>query len=349
MPSVLLAALPGSDPAGRRAIQDAVLSGLPNHDVREMGTFGDAASLWNAARRSAGVVVAGASLSDSRQAHRNGGPGSAASVSTLTRRPLALVGVGAGTLDRPSASARARWIVGRASLTLLADESSAAHLAAAGAPTPLRISADPAWLVLNPSGPTPARDESVAVALDGGLGPAVESALEAALITVARAGRRVRIVPWAGSASTDAALGSRLARAVGTEVPGAAAIEPTPVTLPEAAALFADAYAVVAFRYRAIHAAAAAGVPIVAVAVEERLAALGTRLGQVVVAPSHLGTALPIALERIEPWGGPNAATVQEEIIRARAGMRLLRLVMEPDAVGPAEVDHLPLSPEPWL
>jgi hypothetical protein len=189
----------------------------------------------------------------------------------------------------------------------------------------------------------------VVVVLDGRLPRLVERSLGAALVTVARAGRPVRLVPWCGANSADAAMASRLARAINADVPASASVEPGPATMSDAAVLCSDAHAVVTFRYRGVHAAAAAGVPVVGTGADPRTAVLATRLGQPVVAPIDLPTSLPITLERIGPGSVPSRGAVQGETDRAQAGMRLLRLVFEPDAVGAAEVDHLPLVPVPWL
>ncbi len=344
MPSVILGGLCASDPAGSRAVRDAVLQGLPNHDLLDFAAFPDVASVLGAARRSAAVISAGTRLTPVRSS-----AGRAALVSGLARRPLALLGVTSGPIHGPMAGRAARWAVHRADLLLLADEGSAAHLAAAGAPTPMRVSADPAWLVLHPAASPPLRGENVAVVLDGRVLRAVEGALAAALVTVAGAGRPVRLVPWGGPGSADAAMASRLARAIGESVRGAVMVEPAPATLADAASLVADAHAVVALRYRAVHAAAAAGVPVVAVAGDPRLEALAGRLGQPVLSPLALSSRLPIALERITPASVPSPAVVEDEIGRARAGLGLVRLVVEPEAVGAADVDHLPLVPVPWL
>lgn len=335
MPSVLLGGLSGSDPAGSRAVRDAVRLGLPNHEVRDLpAPLGQKGSLA-ATRRSAGVVVAGAGLTPATAA--------VGALAKLAGRPLALLGVGSGPIEGRVWAAAVRGTVGHADLMLLGDVQSAGHLAAAGVPTPMRVGADPAWLSLGLARGHDVRDDSVAVALDGRVGLAVEHNLADALATVAGAGRRVRLVPWAGADSLDGAMAHRLATVIG---PGAA-VEPAPTSLQEAASLLADAHAVVALRYRAVHPAAAAGVPVIGVATDPRIAALAHRLGQSALAPDELAVQLPIALERAER--GPAPATVREEMLRAESGLRLLRLILEPEAVGADEVDHLPLVPVPWL
>jgi polysaccharide pyruvyl transferase WcaK-like protein len=61
------------------------------------------------------------------------------------RRPLALVGVGAGDLAGAAAPRLARLVVHAADLLILRDDESAALLAEAGAPVPMRVGADAAW------------------------------------------------------------------------------------------------------------------------------------------------------------------------------------------------------------
>lgn len=337
MPSVLLAGLSACDRAGSRAVRDAVRQGLPNHDVVELPPAWVGKSQIGAARRSDGIVLAGAALTPATVV--------AAVLASLAACPLALLGVGAPPLAGRVRSALVRRTVARSDLMLLADEQSAHHLAAAGAPTPMRVSADPAWMALGLMSARAVRDDSVAVILDGRVGPAVEHNLADALATVTGAGRRVRLVPWAGADSLDAAMAHRLATALGA----GAAVEPAPASLPEAASLVADAHAVVALRHRGVHPAAAAGVPVIGVGVDTRIFALAGRLGQTAVDPQDMSTTLPIALEQVDRHGPPSPATVREEMLRAEAGLRLLRLILEPDAVGADEVDHLPLVPVPWL
>ena len=71
-----------------------------------------------------------------------------AAATRTMRKPLALVGVGAAPLRGRGARALARSIVRAADLLILRDEESAGHLAAIGAPTPVRVGADPAWTLL---------------------------------------------------------------------------------------------------------------------------------------------------------------------------------------------------------
>jgi polysaccharide pyruvyl transferase WcaK-like protein len=61
------------------------------------------------------------------------------------RKLLAIVGAGAGSLDGRVAPRLARSMVRAADLLVLRDDESADRLAAAGAPAPMRVGADPAW------------------------------------------------------------------------------------------------------------------------------------------------------------------------------------------------------------
>jgi polysaccharide pyruvyl transferase WcaK-like protein len=294
------------------------------------------------------VVVAGESLTPSI------GAAAAAVVSArMVRRPVVLLGIGCGPIETSGAASMARWVIGRADLMLLSDEGSAAHLAAAGVPTPMRVAADPAWVALRGVDAAGPRGESTLVALDGKAGPTVEKGLASALSVMAGRGHRIRLLPWAGPGTEDAAMASRLRAAVAQSSSrvetGSVTVEPAPATLSEAAAMCADARVVVALRDRAVLAAAAAGVPVVGVGTDPPIAALGRRLGQTVVAPAALASALPEAVQRVRPSSAPSPATVKEEMVRAEAGLRLLRLVLEPEAVGAAELDDLPLVPVPWL
>lgn len=342
MPSILLAGRRGADPAGSHAVLEAASRALPNHEVRLSTGSGGARARLEAARRSACVVVAGESLTPSI-----GAVAAAVVAARMVRRPVVLLGIGCGPIETTRSASVARWVVGRADLMLLSDEGSAAHLAAVGVPTPMRVAADPAWVALRGFDAVGQGGDSTLVVLDGHGGPAVEKGLASALSEMARRGQLIRLLPWTGPGTADAAMAARLHAVVARC--GSVTVEPAPATLPEAAAMCAAGRAVVALRDRAILAAAAAGVPVVGVGKEPRMAALGRRLGQTVITPAALAAALPEAVQRIRPSSAPSPSTVKEEMVRAEAGLRLLRLVLEPDAVGAAELDDLPLVPVPWL
>jgi polysaccharide pyruvyl transferase WcaK-like protein len=342
MPSVLLAGLCASDPAGNRAVTEVIDGGLPGHEIVRADRAQSAESLLREARRCAAVVMAGTAIGSTASSLRL-----AALASAAGHRPLACVGLSVDPVRRASTATLARRALGRAALLLLADEQSAEHLAATGMPLPLRVAADPAWLALTPVPRQGGAGEHVVVVINSRVGWQLERALAAALVTVARAGRQVRLVGWQDPGGDDDEMISRLVLNVLAEVPNGAVKEEAPSSLSEAAARFADAHAVVALRRRAVYAAVAAGVPVVAVPSEPGMASAAWRLGQVTVG-RNLTTALPVALERVGN-DVPAAAPVGAEMARAEAGVRLLRLLLEPEAVSAADVDHVPLVPVPWL
>jgi polysaccharide pyruvyl transferase WcaK-like protein len=128
-------------------------------------------------RRADSVVVAGGTIFKSLHPSCGRPPlallrrtAALAAVTRALRKPLALVGVGAAPLQGASARGLARAIVRAADLLILRDDESAGHLAAIGAPTPIRVGADPAWILL----PDPEADGSVLMRSASGLHAAVE-------------------------------------------------------------------------------------------------------------------------------------------------------------------------------
>jgi polysaccharide pyruvyl transferase WcaK-like protein len=273
---------------------------------------------------------------------------SALGVATATRamrKPLALVGVGAGALPGRSARSLTRSIVRRADLLVLRDEDSARVLADAGAPPPFRVGADAAWTTLDAPAQPSAQGDAVIVALSrlaGGAGLARRLAL--VLAPAARAGLRVRLQPWQLPWDRD------LARSVAASVDADVEIVPPPADLADARNLFAGARLVVALRFHALMAAAAAGTPAVAVAHEPKLSGLGRRLGYTVVEPTGppepLGQAILAAADR--PPASAEAIAVERA--RAEQGMALLRVVLSGGRSDEsAAVEGLDLVPETWI
>jgi polysaccharide pyruvyl transferase WcaK-like protein len=266
-------------------------------------------------------------------------------------KPLALVGVGAGELDGPVARRAVRQIADRCDLLVLRDEESADVLEAAGAATPLRVGADPAWVLFDeaPTRADSAQGDRVVVALSHlAAGRNLARDLAAGLEPLAAAGLRIELQPWQSHAdglTDDAELAERIA----AHLPGAELVV-APTDLIDAAEGFMSARLVVGLRFHALVAAAAAGVPFVAVAHEPKLSALARRLDQRAVPPAAVaGHLAPAALAAVAA-GPPTRASVNAEIESADASLQLLRVLLSAgrSAESP-RVDGLKLVPEEWL
>jgi polysaccharide pyruvyl transferase WcaK-like protein len=271
-----------------------------------------------------------------------------AAVTRALRKPLALVGVGAAPLVGRTARALTRSIVRAADLLILRDEESAAHLAEAGAPTPIRVGADAAWTLVPEAQPAPGggEDRPVAVALSHlAGGPDLASRLAAGLRPVVDSGVPVRLDPWQpdGDAELAAAVATRLDDPCVT-------VTPPPADLDEARASMTGARLVLAQRFHALVAAAGAGVPVLAVAHEPKLEGLARRLEQ----PAVAADAPPATLagEVLRAVDGPPAApeAIERERASAEEAFRLLRVLLARGRSDEAaDVDGLALRPEEWL
>jgi polysaccharide pyruvyl transferase WcaK-like protein len=269
-----------------------------------------------------------------------------AGVTRALRKPLALVGVGAGALRRPSARVLARAIVRAADLLILRDDESAAALAAIGAATPMRVGADAAWTLLpDPPARGGPRPGPVVVALShlaGGRG--LGEWLAAGLRPLVDAGVPVRLDPWQppGDASLAAAVAARLGER--------AELAPPPADLGAARAAMTGARQVVALRFHALVAAASAGTPALAVAHEAKLAGLARRLGQPAVDPGASPAALSAAVRAALDSMPPAPAAIRRERTLAEDGFRLMRVLLARGRSDEAaQVDGLALRPEEWL
>ncbi len=262
------------------------------------------------------------------------------SARTLGRR-VAAVGVGVGQLPDPVSRWLARELVRRIDLLVLRDEESAHLLRNCGAPTPFRVGSDPAWTLLNPPLHTggrhntesrhSGRDDTILVALShlAASGRELWSLLDRladALTEQAADGLQVLLQPWqvGTSGMDDHAIASYLhARLDGSIV------LPPPADLTEARASAASARLLVAMRFHALVAGAAAGAPVVAVAHEAKLAGLARRLGQPAVRTDASTGELAAAMRRARSAGGTAPASVQAETAQAEEGFRLLRLLID--------------------
>ncbi len=355
MPSVLLPGVTGRDPVGERALVGAFRSALEGHELLASPASPVRASLSARGRHADAVVLTGCDVF-AGAAHV---PAMAAALTSPVagpftrrvdgfRRPLALVGVSAGVPMRPTERWAARRLVRRADLVLLSDDDSASRLAGAGVPAPMRVAADPAWLSLVPATSGPASTRSVLVALDASVKPSVQLDLFLGLNELGAHGVRVHLLPWAGWGTADFAFAERLALDLGGQG-RMADIVPPAEDLAGVSELMSDAGAVVALRYRAIHAAAAAGVPVVGIAVETRIRALTRRLGQISLPAEEFGASLASTVLHAADSSAPSPAVVKEEVARAEAGLALLRLVLEHGDLETADLEGLPLAPDPWL
>ena len=271
----------------------------------------------------------------------------AAGASTLGR-PLAMVGLGAGALPTPTARTLARRLVHRADLLVLRDDESAELLTRAGAPTPFRVGADAAWTLFPDAPARRSPGEGVLAVLSHHAGgPRLAARIAEALAPVPAAGIPLVLQPFQVGARGRDDL--ELGRAVRDRLGGVPELILPPADLFEARDIAREFGVVVALRFHAAMAAAAAGTPFVAYAHEPKLAAVGRRLRQPVVDRNAPAAALgAAALAALDGPAAPPPA-VKAEIARAEEGFRLLDLVLTRGRGRPADdVSGLPLAPEPW-
>jgi polysaccharide pyruvyl transferase CsaB len=268
-----------------------------------------------------------------------------AAMTRALRKPLALVGVGAAPLTGATARRLARAIIHSADLLILRDEESAGHLADIGAPTPFRVGADPAWILV-PDPPAAAVGHGPVVVALSHLagGPDLAERLAAGLEPTADAGIPVRLDPWQPDGDCE------LATAVADRLGGRAEIAPAPADLAAARAGMTGARLVLAQRFHSLVAAASAGVPALAVAHEPKLTGLARRLDQptvaAVAAPQDLAAAVLGALGAAPA----SAAAVRRERAAAEDGFRLLRVLLAGGRSHEAvDIEGLALRPEEWL
>ena len=312
----------------------------------------DVRRVANEIARADGVVVAGGTIFKTLHPSSGRAPLSllrrTAALAAMTRglrKPLALVGVGAAPLRGRPAATLARAIVRAATLLILRDEESAAHLAEAGAPTPMRVGADAAWTLVGMERPAldAGDDRPIVVALSHLAGGRdLADRLAAGLGPVVASGLTVRLDPWQpeGDAELAAAVAARLE----------AEVAPPPADLLSASRDMAGARLVLAQRFHALVAAAAAGVPVLAVAHEPKLEGLARRLEQPAVAADAPPAELTAAVFGAVDGPPPAALAVERERTAAQAAFRLLRVLLSRGRTDEAvDVDGLTLRPQEWL
>lgn len=288
-------------------------------------------TLLSAVRRSRGVVVAGGNIHGHARRHLApwtagvGALDTLARMASATRVPFAVVGVGVDNLRSSHQRRQARHLVKRVDMLVLRDEHAAISLAAAGAPTPLRVGADPAWASLRPR-PRSRAGSSVLVVVEPSFATDRTPALVDAIGPVAATGAAVHLQPMTGM---DVDGLTDLAAAVRARIDGEVGVLDPPGHLDELTARMGDHRLVVAPTISSLIAAAAAGAAIVAVGREPGVVPLARRLGQRSV-PGHtstavLGRAIVLGLEQ-DPV---DRTRVDEEIRRAADGVELATLLFD--------------------
>jgi polysaccharide pyruvyl transferase WcaK-like protein len=371
MAAVLLAGAFGQRNPGDESLLRAFVEGLPDHELvatsvdpvhTETGhgiaavQSRDVRAVARQVASADGVVLAGGTIFKTLHPASGRPPLAllrstrALALGTAAQRiPLAGVGLGVGTLHGNRARALARAIVRRCDLLVLRDEESASLLARAGAPAPFRVGADPAWtLVEPPAGPTAGGDAVIVALSHLAGGPGLARRLAQVLEPVLAAGLRVRLQPWQVLPGAPDDLD--LAHAIAGRLDGDVQIVPPPAGLADARDLFAGARLVVALRFHALVAAAEAGVPVVAVAHEAKLAGLGRRLEQPVVAPAGPPEAMAQTILRAIDHPPAREAAIEREQRLARDQMALLRVLLSGGRSDEAAiVGGLELAPEAWV
>ncbi|MBS1845556.1 MAG: polysaccharide pyruvyl transferase family protein [Actinobacteria bacterium] len=381
MPSALLAGHFGPSAASEAATLGAFRRALPGWAPVLASSDPDATRAAHGcrtvdARRPAAVVRAAAGTDASVLAGWSIGAGDGTrpglwtavalvAAAKLRGRPTALLGISARGGRSAWERRLSRRLLGGADLVVLRDELSARHLEAAGVEGPFRIGADPAWLDIQDGGAAggkrprtdgrerdnggtaAVRPRRVVVAIEARACPAdLVALLGEALDGLATDGVEIALQPWHAAAVDwrDHGLVAELAGRVGTPVPVLAPLS----NLGAGDASITAAGAVVALGSHALIAAAAAGVPAVAVACEPAIADLARRLDQPLVAADasagEVRAAIAAALDH-EP-ALPNA--VEGQIATAEEGFRLLRVLLsEGRSDEVTELSGLPLRRGP--
>ncbi len=355
MSSVLLVGAFGQGNPGDEALCAACCAALADHDVvaassdpvdtaarhRVRAVDASAIATARAAWHADVVVVAGGTIFKTLHPSAGRRPASllrnaAALVAGVKAHGgrVAMVGVGADDLRGRQARSLARWLVRHTDLLVLRDEESAAVLAAAGAPTPFWIGADPAWAL---------HEDLPPVATIGAAEPPARGSVTVALSHLAGDRRllghladalaplvdrwSVQLQPWqVGAGDADDV---ELAHDLAALLPEGVTILEPPGSVAEAAASFAGDDLVVALRFHAIVAAALAGTRCLAIAHEPKLAGLARRLRQLAVPADASGPVLAHAVERAIVQAPIAASDVADQVTAARRSLDLMRLLLD--------------------
>lgn len=259
----------------------------------------------------------------------------------LGKRVIA-IGVSAEPLQRAGARRRARWLVRKTDLLVLAEPTSAETLTAAGVPTPFRIGADPAWVTLQRVDSPDEGSGQVTVVVTEGALPRVGPWLVAGLAPLVAAGVPVRLQPWR---SDDVALVIDTARRLGGDV----AMLPPVGSLTDLQAVMREASIVVAMAYGALLAAVSSGIPVLSIAAERRTVSLARRLGSPTLPVGARAAELAPAVLAAGRQAVPAPHLLEGEADKARAAFHLVDLLLDDGRTNVSTLDNLPLGPTPWL
>jgi polysaccharide pyruvyl transferase WcaK-like protein len=386
MPVALLAGAFGQGNLGDDALLRAFLSAVPEWDFAvttddpiaterlgcEPVPLEKPAAAARRARAADAVVFGGGTVfgspqPSSGQRRLTGLMSTAALVaaSSVGHQPVAMVGVAAGPLDGRPARVLTRSIVHHSDLLILSDEESAAALTGTGVQGPLRVGADPAWTLVGaalPAGPSvsaPARRRAVRVvpsrlaASPDSLGVAIDR-LVVALSRLVGLDVVVELQAFQRSASggnDDVEIVDEVARRLVASTGCRPVVVPPPTSMLDAVTSLSETGAVLAYRYHALVAAAAGGVPSVAVVNAAKVAGLARRLRLPALPGDADGTALADAVSGALRMTGPDVRLIKREINRAGEGLRLLRVLLdggqsdETDVIGALPLSSTPVSP----
>jgi polysaccharide pyruvyl transferase WcaK-like protein len=348
----LLTAFAGGLPGRRLALLSAGRNGQAERRGHPVIALSDWRGLLSALRRCRVLVLGDGALHGSTDPMRGHRARQALRISLAAKalgRRVALLGVGAGTLDRSADRARVSTLVRMADLLVLRDSETAEVLAAAGAPGPFRVAADPAWCALEPLHEAAGDRHGLLAILDadampaGGTGPV---RLAIALDLLAASGLRIQLAPWRVNRHGGDDLD--LARAVAARMGAQARVLLPPSGFEEARAAAGRARVVLGLRFHALIAAAGAGTPAVALSDDPETVRLAERLGQHGLGAESAPEA--IARAALAAAGRPSASAeaIRAERSAAQQAFRLLRLLLDAEH---SEEDHelaaLPLVPAP--
>jgi polysaccharide pyruvyl transferase WcaK-like protein len=357
MPTALLAgSFEPADPGWQAALA-AIRRALPSWDViasqpggrlAENGngaSRGAVARLREAMRADAAILIGDLFANDGGVAARPesslAGALALSSAMQIRGRPRAVIGASASPLLSSSSRAIARLVVRNATLLILRDAESAAALAAAGAPTPFRIGADPAWGEVA----VPRFEQATGGTVTVVISDAGELAewLAMGLSPLVAEGVRIRLLPWTPRESDVGSV-----RAIGARIEGGAEIAQPPADLDAAIRALAGSEVAIGLGYYSLVAAGAAGVRFVGLDREPGTAGLARRFDQRPLAPVADAAELTAAVRAAITGPRPSEDAVRAEIESAAECLRLLRLLLSGGrSEDMSELEGLPLEPVP--